>query len=189
MALRDKPNEDLFRLYDDELVLHLNNRKNLRTARKLLDDFRQYLGEARPSPEGAKGFLTRFTDLSTGTRAWYTLTVKGFMKWYGLPLEDLKVKVSRDIPPYIETDDVHKLLQAAGDKRTHKKIAERDQLLIETLWRTGVRRAEAAKLCPRDIKDGKVLVRKGKGEKDRVVPLLSSLEKKLANFTRGMPPD
>ncbi len=45
MALRDKTNEELFKLYKDDLVLRLRNPKNLSDAVTMLGHFKEYLGE------------------------------------------------------------------------------------------------------------------------------------------------
>jgi integrase/recombinase XerD len=49
----------------------------------------------------------------------------------------------------------------------------RDRAILETLYSTGLRRMEVAKLTAADVDfaGGVVLVRKGKGNKDRIVPI------------------
>ncbi len=44
-------NEELFRLYDNDLVLRLHNVKNLSDTRKILDRFKEHLSGYPPSPE------------------------------------------------------------------------------------------------------------------------------------------
>lgn len=56
LALRRLTNEELFRLYDNELVLRLRAPKNLSDTRKFLGKFRGYLGGYPPLPELAKAF-------------------------------------------------------------------------------------------------------------------------------------
>jgi hypothetical protein len=41
MALKDKPNEDLFHLNDDDLILRFDNDKNLRDTRNRLAGFQE----------------------------------------------------------------------------------------------------------------------------------------------------
>lgn len=66
--------------------------------------------------------------------------------------------------------DVEKVL-AQPDVSTLTGL--RDRALMELLWATGMRRAEAAKLSVFDVQHeaGVVFVRAGKGNKDRVVPI------------------
>lgn len=189
MALRDKPNSELFRLYDDDLVLRIHNHHNLRDTRNILTAFRTHLGDTVPNAEAAKSFLTRYADKSARTRYHYTQMIQAFMTWYGLPLSGVRVRIPKSLPTYIEDSEIMKLLEAVGDKRSHKENIERDLLLIKTAWRTGLRRNELATLRPRDIHEGFIIVREGKGEKDRTIPLLPSLDKEIQSFIQGMEVD
>ena len=62
LRLRHMNNDELLHLYDNDLILRLHNAKNLSDTRKLLDRFKQYLGDYPPSPELAKGFLAQYAD-------------------------------------------------------------------------------------------------------------------------------
>ena len=81
--LRQMNNEDLFQLYDSDLVLRLHNAKNLSDTRKILAKFKECLGYYPPSPELAKLFLARYTDRKPRTLYRYTQMLRVFMKWYG----------------------------------------------------------------------------------------------------------
>ncbi|HEY94133.1 MAG TPA: hypothetical protein G4O15_04275, partial [Dehalococcoidia bacterium] len=129
MALKDKPNEELFRLYDDDLVLRLNNEKNLRDTRNRLSEFQELLGGAPPTVEAAKAYLIRYANHAPRTRYRYTQMIGAFMKWYGQPLTDVKVKIPRDLPAYIDDEDIEKLLDVVDKKRSHMDTVERDRLL------------------------------------------------------------
>ena len=60
--LRRMTNDDLFRHYDDELVLRLHNKKNLTDTRKILQKFKDFLGDYPPSTMLAKSFLAPYAD-------------------------------------------------------------------------------------------------------------------------------
>jgi integrase/recombinase XerD len=188
LALRDKTNDELFSLYQNELVLRLNNPKNVRDHELILAKFHEYLGEFPPSAELAKQFLTKFKDRAARTRYRYTQMLKGFMKWYGQPLDDIKVKVPKSLPSYVEDADVEKLLAAIGDKRSHNNLVIRDRLLIEVAWRAGLRRAELANLKVQDIHEDSLFVRAGKGLKDRMIPLTTDIAHRLNKFIKGKGP-
>ena len=115
--------------------------------------------------------------------------VRSFMKWYGQPMDEFKVKVPRTLPPYIEDDQIERLLNAIDSKRTHKGSIVRDQLLIQLDVKTGLRRAELANLEARDVHADFIMVKNGKGGKDRVIPLSSSIAQKLSIFVKGMKPN
>jgi len=188
MALIDKTNKELFKLYDDDLVLRLHNDKNLAETRKRLIEFGEFLRGYPPSRELAKGFLARYADYNPFTLARYGQMIKAFMKWYGESLDDLHFKIPKNLPTYTENADIEKLLAAIKDKKSHKKSIKRDRLLVETAWKTGLRRAELAKLKPEDIHKDALIVRMGKGQKDRMVPLSPDLADSLQAFVKEHKP-
>ncbi|MBA7468820.1 Tyrosine recombinase XerC [subsurface metagenome] len=185
MALRNLPNAELTRLYDSELVLKLHNPKNLRDTRTVLSHFMEYLGAYPPSPELAKGFLAKYADRKPRTLYRYTQMLRGFMKWYGQPIDDIKIKVPKTLPAYTEDSDIEKLLAAIPNKRSHKNCIERDQLLVVLGWRSGLRRAELANLLTRDIHGDSLIVRGGKGKKDRLIPLTQDVAARLHEFIKA----
>ena len=189
MSLREKPNDELFRLYTDDLTLRLHNEKNLRDTATLLGHFQDHLIGERPSRDAAKAFLTRYAKRKARTLYRYTQAIKAFMNWYGEPLEDVRVRVPRSLPPYTEDDDIEKLLAAIGRKQSHKGSIERDRLLVKVAWRTGMRRGELANLQKKDIHGVFLIVRGGKGDKDRTIPLTPETAAELADYTRDMKPD
>ena len=70
--LRHLDNNDLFKLYDNDLVLRLRNAKNLSDTRKMLAKLKEYLNGCPPSPELAKGFLSQFANRKPRTLYRYT---------------------------------------------------------------------------------------------------------------------
>ena len=95
MTLRQKCNDELFELYDSDIVLRLRNVKNLSDTRKILAKFKQYLNQFPPSSEIAKTFLAPFADRKPRTLYRYAQMIKAFMKWYGEPMNDFHVKVPK----------------------------------------------------------------------------------------------
>jgi len=93
LALRNLPNTELARLYDSELVLKLHNPKNLRDTRTVLSHFMSYLGAYPPSPELAKSFLAQYTNRKARTLYRCTQMIRSFMKCYGQPIDDVKIKM------------------------------------------------------------------------------------------------
>jgi integrase len=77
--------------------------------------------------------------------------IRVFVKWYGEPMDDFKVKVPKNMPPYTENSDIEKLFSAIQNKKTHKGCITRDSLLVALALKTGMRRSELANLEPRDI--------------------------------------
>jgi integrase/recombinase XerD len=74
----------------------------------------------------------------------------------------------RRLPKAIPVDDVERLLEAAGFDGT--PLALRDRALLEVLYGTGARISEAVGLDVDDLA-GDAVVLRGKGGKERVVPV------------------
>jgi integrase/recombinase XerD len=136
VLLRTRSNQELFELYKTELALRVRNQRNLSLYRQLLDRFHDFLGKYPPSALLAKNFLTRFSSRKAATLYKYTSVIKGFMHWYG---EDFNVttKLPHQLPPYVEDDDIKKLIEPIENKQTHKESIPRDILLVEVAYGSG----------------------------------------------------
>jgi len=185
LKLRQLNNNELFKLYDSDLALRLHNPKNLEDTRKILSEFKQFLNEQKPSTDLAKSYLSRYTDRKPRTLYRYAQMLRVFMKWYGEPMSDFKVKRPKSLPQYIEDDDIEKLFAAIRDKKSHKVVIVRDTLLVELALKTGLRRGELANLAVGDIHDDFLVVREGKNNKDRTIPLTPNLAQELHAFIEG----
>ncbi len=181
-------NQDLFKRYDNELLLRLHNIRNLSDTRKMLGKFEVFLAGRKPSVDLTKEFLAQYSDRKPRILYRYAQMVKSFMKWYGQPMDDFKVKIPRTLPPYIDDVQIERIINAMGNKRTHKGTIVRDRLLVELAVKTGLRRSELANLEARDVHAESLEVRSGKGGKDRVVPLAPLIAQRLDTFIKGMKP-
>ena len=77
-------------------MLRLQNKKDLSDTRKMIARYLVgYLNGLPPSPETARDFLVQFVNRKPRTLARYAKMIKGFMKWYGDPVDDFKVKVPK----------------------------------------------------------------------------------------------
>lgn len=115
-------------------------------------------------------------------------SLKAFYKWLeraGVVTDNpasrvLSPKTARPLPDVLSVDEIEKML-ALPDEKT--PFGLRDRALLETLYATGCRVAEASalKLDNLDWRAGEVRVVGGKGNKDRVVLLgrfaVASLQK------------
>ena len=149
--MRHMTNEELFALYDSDLVLRLRNAKNLSDTRKILAKFKDYLNGFPPSPELAKGFLAQYANRKPRTLYRYAQMLRVFMKWYGEPMDDFRVKIPKTLPPYTENSEIERLFSAIENKKTHKACVVRDSLMAALALRTGMRRSELGNLEVKDI--------------------------------------
>jgi integrase/recombinase XerD len=86
----------------------------------------------------------------------------------------------RRLPKAISVDDVERLLEAAGFDGT--PLALRDRALLEVLYGTGARISEAVGLDVDDLVDRDAVVLRGKGGKERVVPVGSYARKAVDDY-------
>ncbi len=188
--LRNKTNQELFSLYKSELALRIRNQSNLVRYIQILDQFQQILGDNRPFSIFAKSFLGQWSKSKPSTIYKYLSIIKGFLNWYGEEI-DLKIKLPHQMPEYVEEESIQKMIVAIKNKQSHKKSVDKDILLIELAYNSGLRREELANLKVEDIIIGErtLIVRKGKGAKDRTVPLPGRVVKLLETYMAGMKPD
>jgi integrase len=190
LRLRHKSNPELFHLYDSQLGLRHRSPEGLQEARRVLGHFQEYLGAFPPSPELAANFLAGFRSRKPTTLYRYNSIIKGFMEWLG---EDhpIRVRDPETLPHYVEAGELDSLKAALANKRTHKGKVPRNLLLIETACLTGLRRAELANLKVADINLERqyLVVRQGKGQKDRLIDLVPSLADAFRLYLKGKPPE
>jgi integrase/recombinase XerD len=191
LDLRNKSNEELFTLYEAEIFLKNRNIDARKEYTRILSHFKDYLGAFPPSAELAKHYLSTFANLKTTTLYKYAAVVKGFMKWYGEPLDDIKIRVPSPLPDYITSESTDKVKEAMLGVKSHKKKSVRNILILDFATQTGLRCAELSDLKVEHIDFDRrvIIVRKGKEQLDRVVPLLADMVKRLLEFTKGKDKD
>ncbi len=113
------------------------------------------------------------------TQNLYLIEVRSFFRWLKKqghlpfdPAADLELmKVEKALLRHVlKAEEVDRVLNAID---TTHPAGLRDRAIFELLYSTGVRRAEAVRLriADLDVERGTVMVRQGKGQKDRVVPI------------------
>jgi integrase/recombinase XerC len=96
-------------------------------------------------------------------------------------------KNMRGLPSILQQDEVRRLIEVApGDSSV---AAIRDRAIFETLYSAGLRVSELVGLNWRDIDEelGMVMIRAGKGNKDRLVPLGEPALDALKKWKTAMP--
>lgn len=119
------------------------------------------------------------SPLTFATQAARLIFLKQYFKWLtrenyllGNPASGIDVpKVEKRLPKHILTDSEAEAILLQPDVTTPLGI--RDRALLETLYSTGVRRSELGRLRLQDLdlERGTVIVRQGKGRKDRHIPI------------------
>jgi integrase/recombinase XerD len=139
-------------------------------TRPILERYRRHLYHYRKENGEPLSFATQQQRL---------IPLRAFFKWLARenhilsnPASELELpRVHRKLPTHIlSAEDVEAVM---AQTQVHGEMGVRDRAILETLYSTGIRRSELInlKLYDIDIKNGSLLVRQGKGQKDRYVPL------------------
>ena len=124
-------------------------------------------------------FLAYLDELeySAATMARKIATLRSFYKYLnrqGLVSQNPMVlirtpKQAKRLPKAISVEQIEKLLGTPDDKQT---LGARDRAILETLYSTGIRVSELVDLDRNDMDEiGEALTIRGKGKKERIVPL------------------
>ena len=117
--------------------------------------------------------------LGVTTQRGYLGAIQNFFTWLcrenvltANPAADLELprKPNKVLPHALPLEDVHAILNAPD---IADPLGIRDRAILETFYATGIRRAECSRIDTDDLdmQRGLLMVRKGKGSKDRVVPV------------------
>lgn len=168
-------------------------------TRSMIERYQRHLFHYR-APEGSKvGRGVRRgpgAPLSTRTQHGQLTAVRLFFRWLArerwiavnpaseLELPRLPQRIPRAILSVEEVEAVLAVTAQAGD------LGVRDRAMLETLYATGVRRNELAGLSVYDLdtRYGTLMVREGKGGKDRLLPIGERACRWLDKYTADVRP-
>ena len=150
--------------------------------RGVLLRYQKALNGAKPTIETSKIFLAHLREqgYSPSTLRVHRAALQGFHAWRGENLT-FPVKVPRHLPPYIEASTVDKMLELAREN-------PRDHLILRLMSDAGLRRQEVVALKVKNVSE-KALRFRGKGDKDRTVPLTEELAIAVKPFCSDKGPD
>ncbi|MFW6058755.1 MAG: site-specific tyrosine recombinase/integron integrase [Phycisphaeraceae bacterium] len=144
-----------------------------------------------------RGFLTYLDGFgySAATTARKIATLRSFYKWLlkrdhidTNPMLLIRTpKQAKRLPKAIGVDEVEKLLSAPDNRET---LGARDRAILETLYSTGVRVSELVDLNRNDLDLAtQTLHVRGKGKKERIVPLGSHAMGAIKHYLTLLEPD
>lgn len=148
---------------------------------------------ARVKPEHITEHLVTLgrRKLSRRSQARHLAAVRGFHRFLVAekyvekdPTEDIDTpRSARKLPVFLTLEEVEQLL-AAPDEST--PVGIRDKAMLEVLYATGLRVSELVGLGINDIQLGAgYLVARGKGSKERIVPVGSIATEKVRAYLAG----
>ena len=139
-------------------------------TRPILERYQRWLFLYRKANGQPLGFRTQSTRLAA---------LKGFFQWLARhnhllhnPASELVLpRIEHRLPKYVLTaSEANQVLQQPN---LNQAGGLRDRAILETFYSTGMRRMELAnlKLYDSDAERGTVMIRQGKGKKDRTIPI------------------
>ena len=150
-----------------------------------------FLGHLRRERRTRRG-----RPLKPATVAHWFSAVRSFFAWQlrrgHLPSDPAAdVDVPRAEPPLPRVPGEGEMTRLVEAPDTSTAVGVRDRALLELLYATGIRRGEAHRLDLRDadLKGRRLLVRRGKGRRDRVVPLTDAAAWWIAEYLRAVRPE
>ena len=147
---------------------------------------------ARPGPRDERRGPGR--RLSPNTRSGYVSSVRSFFAFLEArhlllvnPAKGVPLPARRRLPRAIGQGDVRRLLEAPSAGTI---VGQRDRAVLELLYGTGLRLMECVRLdlADVDLARGTVLVRNGKGRKDRFVPITGRARAAIETYLREARP-
>jgi integrase/recombinase XerD len=104
----------------------------------------------------------------------------------GLP----QPKLQRPLPKVLSEADVEAMFEAAGDKAASgEPLSLRNMALLELLYGSGLRASEVISLPRAAVRAGQpFLILRGKGSKERLVPISSRAEAAVKAWLENVPP-
>ena len=140
--------------------------------------------------ERIRGFLAKLSEqnYSPATMARKIATLRSFHKWLekrgftaSNPMTLIRTpKQARRLPKAITVDEVERLLSAPDDTDL---LGARDRAILETLYSTGIRVSEVVAINRGDLNESnECIVIKGKGRRERLVPLGAHALKSLRHY-------
>ncbi len=144
-----------------------------------------------------RGFLSQLDGLgySLATVARKIATLRSLYKWMQLrgviaanPMQMIRTpKQAKRLPKAITVEQVDKLLSMPDSRDT---LGARDRAILETLYSTGVRVSELVELNRHDLDQEQQTLRvRGKGKKERIVPLGSHALAAIRGYMTLLEPD
>lgn len=134
--------------------------------------------------------------VSPGTLRQWLSCVRGFFAWMTAagrlvhdPAERLQLpRKTRTLPHVLSESQIAELIETAD---TNSALGLRDRALMEVLYATGIRLSEAHKLDLYDVDtaSGLLIVRQGKGGRDRLVPLTENASRWLSRYITDARPE
>jgi integrase/recombinase XerC len=168
----------------------------LMSGRSALDATGERIDSGKITADHVRNYLAVMmrSSASRATTQRRLFAIKAFFRWREVmtgtpnPARSMRSpKVDKRLPQVAGEDAVATLVEADA---THNSPATlRDRAILEVLYSSGLRVSELTGLCWRDVDQelGMVMVRAGKGNKDRLIPIGEPALDALRRWRSAMP--
>ncbi len=185
---------ELLDLYKTELELKGYSKNTIKTYLMFITQFMEFVQKKNKNLEEIdkkilKEFLLKtYKERKYKQKSAYNLilALKSFLRF--LEKEDLisylkLPKVPKSLPKALTKEEIKKLIQNCKNKK--------EKLVLLLLYSTGLRVSELANLKVEDIKleESYLIVRGGKGKKDRIIPLSNKVKTLIEEYLKNRKKD
>lgn len=168
----------------------------LMSGRTALDDAGDIIDSSKITSDHIRNYLAAMikSAASRATIQRRLFAIKAFFRWREVmtgqpnPARGMRSpKVEKRLPQVVAEDAVAGLIE--DDATPNGPAALRDRAIMEVLYSSGLRVSELIGLCWRDIDSdlGMMMVRAGKGNKDRLIPIGEPALDALRRWRSAMP--
>jgi integrase/recombinase XerD len=182
--------DDPFAAYRQELELRDLDPKTRARYWQLAQGYQRWLADREIAPETARLYLAHLRNLGyrPATIELYYVGLRLFLDFLGMKLQ-VKLRKPQTLPPVHDPGDMERLLEAArrGLPGQGEVVVRRNHNAIAILMDTGLRIGELMALRLGDVNftQGVLVVRQGKGQKQRAIPLTVRASLALRSQSQG----
>ncbi len=103
-------------------------------------------------------------------------------------IENIKPpKLGKPIPKAVDKIDIDSIVNLIGEFSKEEWLKKRDLALLTLIYGSGMRISEALSLTKNHLNNNGVVVITGKGNKQRMIPLLPIVEKRIDEYLAALP--
>lgn len=157
-------------------------------TKPILERYQRYLSLYRKSGGEPLSFRSQYNRI-VAIRTWFKWLARQDLILTN-PASDLELpRLEKRLPKSILNEREAETILSVPD--VHTELGLRDRAILETLYSTGIRRMELVNLKVQDIdcERGTLIVRQGKGKKDRMIPIGSRAVKWIEKYSSDVRPE
>ena len=166
------------------LESHLGSPPNINNIKKLeISDFRSFLSYQRNNGINSNSIARNVSSL----KSFFNHLIKEEIIENSAISSLKSPKLKKSLPRPINVDLAIKVIKQAEEIEEEKWIGLRNKAILLLLYGCGLRISEALSLNYNDVQNEDHILIKGKGEKERIVPMMPYIKKGIENYLEACP--